>query len=386
MRILLVGNYALDHQTSMLRYSEMLQTQLSGRGHVAELIRPAPLFGRLSGRRTLRKWLGYLDKFLIFPWQLRRLSAGFDLVHICDHSNSMYLAHRPKQAASITCHDLLAVAAARGVYAGQHTSWTGKVLQRWIVANLARASHVVSVSSATAAEFKRLVPAFAGEVVVIPNPLHFPFAPATEAAVEEVHKRLGLAHGEPYLMHVGGNHWYKNRMGVLRLYARVRCLLTEHGAVLPRMVMVGEGFSREMRQFVERNDLTHFVSEQVGVSDEELCACYTGALALLFPSLYEGFGWPVVEAQSCGCPVLCSNRASLPEVAGDAAIYLEVDREEEAAKLIADSLGTLPALRQAGFENARRFTPEKILPQYESFFANAVRKHEAEQHGVERAQ
>ena len=70
MKILLVGNYALDKQASMLRYADMLRRQMSARGHQVEVIQPETVFGGLGSESTARKWLGYVDKYLLFPFRL----------------------------------------------------------------------------------------------------------------------------------------------------------------------------------------------------------------------------------------------------------------------------------------------------------------------------
>jgi glycosyltransferase involved in cell wall biosynthesis len=89
---------------------------------------------------------------------------------------------------------------------------------------------------------------------------------------------------------------------------------------------------------------------------------------LLFPSLYEGFGWPLIEAQSCGCPVITSNRPPMTEVAGDAALYIDPADEDSAAERIAEGFERLAQLREAGFRNAERFDPNRVFAQYERFF------------------
>ncbi|MEJ2749089.1 MAG: glycosyltransferase family 1 protein, partial [Anaerolineae bacterium] len=95
------------------------------------------------------------------------------------------------------------------------------------------------------------------------------------------------------------------------------------------------------------------------IDDDDKAALLSGATALLYPSLYEGFGFPVLEAQACGAPVLCANTSSLPEVAGEAALL--VNPEDTAAitagikRLVSDPLLRLE-LTQAGLENVRRFT------------------------------
>jgi glycosyltransferase involved in cell wall biosynthesis len=368
MRILLVGNYALDHQASMLRYAEMLCQQMTLCGHQVELIQPRAILGDLASKPFLRKWLGYIDKYVFFPSDLRSRAEGFDLVHVCDHSNSMYLAHVGDRPASITCHDLLAIRAARGDYSGQKRSLTGKLQQRWILKHLVDARDVVCVSANTARELAALCGGAAQRVMVIPNPLNSNCMPATEESILRMRQGLGLAADERYLIHVGGDKWYKNQPGMLRIFGllleRLRC-----GSTAPlRLVMVGKPFTRKMRDAVALNLPKGSVIEVVGPSDEELWALYSGATALLFPSLHEGFGWPLIEAQSCGCPVITSNRPPMSEVAGLAALYIDPEDETGSAARIAAELDQLAQLREAGFRNAKRFDPALILPAYVNFF------------------
>ena len=372
MRILLVGNYALDKQSSMLRYADMLCRQMTERGHEVEVIQPGPVVGDLARRGILRKWLGYVDKYILFPAKLRARSRGFDLVHICDHSNSVYLPHTGGRPSSITCHDVLAIASARGQYSEQNISSTGRAQQRWILKHLAAARNVVCVSANTARELAALSPPLkdgaARNICVIPNALNFDYTRAPDEVVLALRQRLGLAEGERYLMHIGGDQWYKNRMGVLRIFERLSRTLGDAGRPPLRLVMAGSPWPETMRSFVAGHRLEGQVVELADPSNADLCALYSGATALLFPSLYEGFGWPVVEAQSCGCPVIASNRKPMTEVAGDAALYIDPADEAGAAALIAASLDGLAGLREAGLRNVERFSSDRIVPAYERFF------------------
>ena len=91
MRILLVGNYAPDRQQSMLRFAALMQRELTARGQQVTLLQPSPILTRiLPARGSTAKWLGYVDKFLFFSPTLKRAKKGYDVVHICDHSNAMY--------------------------------------------------------------------------------------------------------------------------------------------------------------------------------------------------------------------------------------------------------------------------------------------------------
>jgi len=94
---------------------------------------------------------------------------------------------------------------------------------------------------------------------------------------------------------------------------------------------------------------------------------------LLFPSLYERSAWRIAEAQSCGCPVITSNRAPMTEIAGPAALYIDPRNEAAAAETIVSKLDGLANLRAAGLENAKRFHPDVVFASYESFFQGVLR-------------
>jgi glycosyltransferase involved in cell wall biosynthesis len=95
------------------------------------------------------------------------------------------------------------------------------------------------------------------------------------------------------------------------------------------------------------------------VPDEDLPRFYSAAKAFVYPSLYEGFGLPVVEALSCGCPVVTSNRSSLPEVGGEAAVYVDPESAASIAHGIEEAIKSATQLKKAGLEQAKKFSWEK---------------------------
>ncbi|WP_367027021.1 glycosyltransferase [Methylococcus sp. ANG] len=100
------------------------------------------------------------------------------------------------------------------------------------------------------------------------------------------------------------------------------------------------------------------------VVNEDLRALYSLADTLIFPSLQEGFGWPIIEAQACGCPVVTSNIAPMTEVGGNGAVYINPREETSAASIIAEMQGRRELLKQAGFANAARFSMESMTSGY----------------------
>lgn len=362
MKIALISSYVPDERQSMLRYPTMLRNALQARGHEVRILHPPAVLGRL---RCLRgegaKWLGYIDKFLLAPWYLRREVQNSDIVHICDHSNPMMVWSAGKKPQVITCHDLISVRSAKGHYPQVKVRATGRVQQSWLASSLKRAKYVICVSGQTEAEFRSLFPAGQRKLRMIPHALNRCCEPSRPADIEREVKKLGLAPGAPYLLHVGGNDWYKNRPGAMRIFAELR----KHPLFREmRLVMVGKPWSREMRDFADSSTAGKWMIEATDVQDDALNGLYGGAQALLFPSLTEGFGWPILEAQACGCPVITTGRAPMTEVGGEAAIYIDPSDPEAAARTILEQWPRRAALREAGLRNAAKFTEDRMAASY----------------------
>lgn len=360
MRVLLIANFEPDAQKSMRLYAEWVKKMLESRGHVVTAIRPRAFFARLSSHTSIRKNLGYIDKFVLFPPKLVKVAKHYDLVHVLDHSNSMYLRLISSPRKLITCHDLLAIRSARGEFPQAPTGWSGRLLQRWILSGLRFAEHAICVSEKTARDLEVLTKQDCPEIDIIHHTLNCDYKPGA-CLSDSVMALAGLKAGERYLIHVGGNSWYKNRLGVLRIFAHF-VKIAEYTNY--RLVMVGLNWTSKMKTFVRENGLSGCVTEAVGVAPAELMELYCNASALIFPSHEEGFGWPVLEAQACGCPVITSNRAPMTEVAGEAAIFIDPDEPDLAAEAISEGIRRRDSLRAAGFRNLERFSEDKVATQY----------------------
>ena len=370
MKILLVGNYLHSHQQSMQRFADLMRELLTAAGHEVRLLKPEPLLGNLKPSEAgLGKWLGYVDRFILFRPRLRRAARWADVVHVCDHGNAMYAGMLGGRPNVVTCHDLLAVQSARGEVPGNVTGLSGRIFQGWILSGLRRAQHVVCVSEQTRSELRRLSGLPATRASVVPNALNYPYRPMVAAEARERLQRLGAQAPWPFFVHVGGNQWYKNRAGVVRLFTQLAALppFRSH-----HLIMAGKPWPDELRTLVQGAGLAARIHEWTDVANEDLRALYSTAEALLFPSLQEGFGWPIAEAQACGCVVVTSNRAPMTEVGGDAAIYIDPDDAPGAAAVIAGALSARDAVVASGLRNAARFGGAQMAEGYVAAYRRVV--------------
>lgn len=360
MKIVLVGNYPADNQPSMLRYAAFMERELQRAGHQVRVIFPRVFARKFApGAGLLGKWLGYVDKYLFFRIGFSGRIRDAELVHICDHSSSMYLPWVKTAPRMITCHDALAIRSALGHYPENRTGVTGRILQEWIRRSMRHADRIIYVSDKTRFDFEQLLGVGVPYEVIF-HALNWRYSAATEAQVAATLGRLGLERNG-YILHVGGNQWYKNRTGVLKMFIELR----KHDRYrFLRLVMVGKPHTSEMRELCRANGLTD-VLELTHVDNEQLRILYSGAFALLFPSFEEGFGWPVLEAQACGCPVITSNRAPMTEIARDSAKFVDPASPESIIQAVRSCAEDKDELVAAGFRNLARFAVEAVIRQYE---------------------
>lgn len=370
MKMLLVGNYPADKQESMLRFCQMLSEGLKEGGFEVRVVQPEVVFSRFVSRQSpLRKWLGYLDKLVVFPHRLRRAVGWADVVHICDHSNAFYASVVSSKPAVVTCHDMLAIRSALGDFPDNITGWSGRIYQRLIMRGLRASPYIVCVSDATREDVQRLVGKNTKSVCVVYNGLNYPYSRMSREQATHLMVGRGLDSEKDFLMHVGGNQWYKNRMGVLRIFA---ALLECHETSHLNLVLAGKPWTEEMRSYVSRHNLTGRVFELCDVSNEELRAMYSTAIGLLFPSFHEGFGWPIIEAQACGCQVYTSARAPMTEIGGNCAVYIDPSNALSAATQIAQTIISGGGSSDDAIAHAAGFTKQNMIDHYAGVYLKLV--------------
>jgi len=235
--------------------------------------------------------------------------------------------------------------------------------RRWLrqlEAALRRATCVIAVSQSTKRDLIELLAVPEQRVTVIPHGVDMDvFRPAPAQVIGEARARLGI--DGPYLLALGGIEPRKNLSGLLSAYARLAA------DIRPALVIAGGGVEwnpegrvllREALEALEPSVRRHVVTTGY-VTEGDKVALLTGAEALVYPSLYEGFGLPVLEAMACGTPVVTSNVSALPEVAGGAAVLVDPSDPESIAEGISRVLtdgSVRDRLQKVGPARAARFT------------------------------
>jgi glycosyltransferase involved in cell wall biosynthesis len=210
------------------------------------------------------------------------------------------------------------------------------------------ASAYIAISENTASDLAQFFPEIASKSLTVAQcGVHSLFSPANQEDIKGFKNKYGIS--KPYFISVGGGANYKNSILFFKAFAQ---LASKQGF---EIVCTGSGVVLEGEL---RNYTSGTVVHKLQLDDEELRLAYSGAVALVYPSKYEGFGLPVLEALSCGCPVITCPNASIPEVAGQAALYVNDDDVEGLAAALCEV--QKPKIRNsliaAGLEQAKKFS------------------------------
>jgi glycosyltransferase involved in cell wall biosynthesis len=333
-------------------------------GPELRLVTRLPLVGTSSSTAVAAEGLEAFSRPRLEPharwaWRVRLRASraarrlGADLVH-ATHAGATPLGMDLPRV--VTCHDLIPL-----LYPAHYGSrtWSRRWWRRAIEWRRYRsATHVVAISRATADDLVRLLGMPAQSITVVysgVDPRLWSAKPRDDDAGVLV--RLGVA--GRYLLYVGGDDWRKNMRGMLEVLAALRA---RPGCADVQLVWAG-------RPAPARRGRIEALARDLGVadafvilgyvSDDDLAALYRQSAFLLLLSRYEGFGYPLVEAMACGCPVVTSGASSLGELAGDAALQVPLGSPTAIAQAVAPLLHSgeeRARLAAVGLARARRFT------------------------------
>jgi glycosyltransferase involved in cell wall biosynthesis len=299
------------------------------------------------------------------PFYEQRLPPG-DLYHATEH-----LLPYLRRPTVLTVHDLIFERYP------QHHKWSNRLFLTVGMRLFVRAAdRIIAVSQQTQRDLMELYRTPAAKIMVIYQGIDPSFQPAAPARVQQVRTQYTLrdeAGGlRPYLLMVGTLEPRKNHVTAMQALARLKA------AGLPHCLLIagGEGWLfAPIKAQVVALDLANDVRFTGYVPAADLPALYSGATAVLQPTLYEGFGFPVLEAMACGVPVVCSNVSSLPEAAGDAALLVPpTDAEALAAAVqrLINEPGSADRLRTQGLQRAALFRWERCSSETAAVYEQVV--------------
>ncbi len=284
-------------------------------------------------------------------YQLVRCSEA-DVVHIPHFNGPWFLP----DSSVITLHDLIPFLHI------EHRNYFKLTAGKQVLRNVLRkAARVIVISEHTRADLIKMFPDLSldHKVRLIYQGVSKKFVPSPDHEVEAFKKEYGLGR---YILYVGNRSAHKNLGRLLKAYQLLQADFPEVQLVIAGGHQKGEN---EVGLLIRQMGLNG-VREWERISDRTLLNLYSGAEVFVFPSLYEGFGLPPLEAMACGTAVVAAHTSSVPEVVGEAGIYVDpYDAESIAggiAKLLGDSC-LRDRLRQKGLKRAAMFTWENTFQQ-----------------------
>lgn len=302
----------------------------------------------------------------LVPAALRRLRV--DVFHGMDHVGIPLVGRTGKYV--VTVHDVIPLVLPE-TFTLRH-----RLVVRTALARIRRAADLAIVPSRVVKDdVVRLLGLPADRVMVTPEGCEARFRPASAGAVDAAAARYRLP--PRYVLAVGTLEPRKNLSALLHAFARLR----RRGDVDPELHLVLAGargwLDAPIFRTVRSLGLERVVRFPGFIDDDDLPAVYSGAAVFVFPSLYEGFGLPLLEAMACGVPVVTSNVASMPEVAGGAALLVDPRDVDGLAAAIARGLRDEPLrnrLRGAGIARARQFSWETAARRTLDAYASLARQ------------
>jgi glycosyltransferase involved in cell wall biosynthesis len=367
-----IGNYVRSLVDAMLAQDSRNQYTLLTSGRPSQE-HPFPKADNVRGRSIIIP-----DRYLNILWYRWRLP-----LHATLFTGQVDIYHGPdfvlppingKVRKVVTVHDLAFL---------EHPEYAvpqlAAYLKKVVPEAVAAADVIAAVSHATSQTLIEYFHTPPEKITIIPNGIRSYFRRITDPILlAATRHKFGLKH--PLVLGVGTLEPRKNHLGLIKAFHKAQS--TAEKKQRPAMLALAGGTGwlyEETQQLIAKLKIENKVRFLGRVSELELITLYSMADVFVFPSFYEGFGVPLIEAMACGAPVITSNTSSLPEVAGDAAVLIDPHNNDQIAKAMLQVLENEQLrheLRQKGYARAQNFTwpksASKMLSVYQKLFDGAT--------------
>ncbi|MFC4700839.1 glycosyltransferase [Glaciecola siphonariae] len=328
MKVIFITHPNFMKSKSMPLFANMLKEMAQKEGIYEDTWCPKPVVYTAFFGEKVAKWLGYIDQYLIFPFLLyRRLSRikTATLFVFTDQALGPWMPLFKKVPHVVHCHDLLALRSALGQISQNKTGLSGRIYQSLIKAGFQKASHFICITEKTRSDLCQFGKIEKKNTSVVHNPLHYDFFPmAREIAAGELEGKQIVESTQSFLLHISAGQWYKNLEGVIELYNLYSSTVVNP---LPLVMVIPN--SNIVTSYLDAKGYDCDIRIHSNLSIETIHSLYSAASIFLFPSHQEGFGWPLIEAQACGCRVLTTTAPPMNEIAGDHSYYVDEVQNED---------------------------------------------------------
>ena len=303
-------------------------------------------------------------RYYFYAWRVKREAKRVDVVHVLDHSYAHMIETAGRRPVVVTVHDLMPVVVLRSPQDGWREGVRNRFLKQALKALRQADSYIVGTDW-----LKKELATWLGNdknIHVVPFGVDRAFFGESTVARERGRRDWRIPEEAFVVLHVGSTVDRKNVPLVIQTVARLRQQTEAY------LLQVGGRFTAEQEQLIDRLDMRSAVRSIASADETALRRAYRTADVLLFPSLYEGFGFPVLEAFASGLPVVTSGAGGLKEVSGGAAVVIEgrdpADYVHALEKL--DDLDEREELIQRGWARARQFTWQKTAQMTAEVYKN----------------
>jgi len=358
IKVNLFKNYQGDNQISMLIYGDKLEQYLKlGFSKDCSIEVYSPQYSKLAktfnGFLLAKKMFSYWKRFVEYPYIASKVKNGVN--HIVDHNSSYLINYLDPEKTVVTCHDLIFFRLNSRQQECTKFIRAREKVRKYTTSGLLKARKIIADSENTKKDIIELTGRNPDDISVIYPGVNSCFYKITDEKLLEFQKiKLGV--NFPFvILHVGENSSYKNIEGIL--YS-LEIILSRKLYNNIHFVKVGKDFTSKQYNLIQKLKLINNVHYLGILNNETLALIYNLSNVLVFPSWYEGFGWPPLEAMACGIPVVCSNEGSLKEIVDDAACIIKPEDYERIANAVCRLINDFDfrnKIIKRGFENAKRF-------------------------------
>ncbi len=369
MKIIIFRNYKEECQLSMKGYADCLSQNLKRKFPHWYILDYYPKFIDFKSAKNsllLRKSIDFFNRYFYYPHQIKKMSA--DVYHIIDQGNALFLKKLDPNRTIVTCHDIIPLLLEKNFFPGIKKPPLALKIFKISMKYIKEAKYIFADSENTANDLLKYCLIPKEKIIKIINSTFYPFQKLPKEKVEIYKNKFKIDTNKLIILNVGNNNFYKN---IPRLLTTLNKLPEKIDGKDWLFYHIGPSYNKKMLEIVD-NSLILKKIHQLGTLDyNELEFFYNIADLLFFPSIYEGFGMPVLEAMKCGLAVLCSDIPPLKEIGNDAVVYADpynIEEMKEKLIYILKNEEYRKYIAEKGFERAKSFNWNDTIESIASYY------------------